>query len=382
MNCKRCAATLAGSRSQTVRAAVASRRPAAAGSVLPEQDRVRGAIYTPSRWASSTRCRAAAHILHRPSAVRPLRVPLADVSGLFSRRARGSAPLVVCAALVLAAAPLAATCPAAAPVLLAAINGERAAAALAPLRLVPALCAVAQERAAEMARGGELEPPLVEQVTRSLQRRGYRAHQWHERTVTGPRTATALLTAWRDNDAESFRQTALGEHEDFGVGVVDDGEGPPVWVLLVATPRLRFEERLARPLGDLETVRNEVLAAVNAERRHHRLPPLVADSLLAGIAQRHADDMRRRRYYDHRSPEGTTMRTRAAALGVRRRTFGENLARGIFSPDEVVARWMGSSGHRRNILHPDFARLGVGMSVGTRGDDVDVLWVQLFASER
>ena len=38
---------------------------------------------------------------------------------------------------------------------------------------------------------------------------------------------------------------------------------------------------------------------------------------------------------------------------------GENLSRATVPPEDVVATWMDSAGHRANILDPDFTQLGV-----------------------
>ena len=38
---------------------------------------------------------------------------------------------------------------------------------------------------------------------------------------------------------------------------------------------------------------------------------------------------------------------------------GENLSRATVPPEDVVDTWMGSAGHRANILDPDFTQLGV-----------------------
>ena len=38
---------------------------------------------------------------------------------------------------------------------------------------------------------------------------------------------------------------------------------------------------------------------------------------------------------------------------------GENLSRATVPPENVVATWMGSAGHRANILDPAFTQLGV-----------------------
>jgi uncharacterized protein YkwD len=45
---------------------------------------------------------------------------------------------------------------------------------------------------------------------------------------------------------------------------------------------------------------------------------------------------------------------------------GENLARGGVNADRIVVMWMGSSGHRANILNPRFTRIGLG-AVHARG---------------
>ncbi len=91
--------------------------------------------------------------------------------------------------------------------------------------------------------------------------------------------------------------------------------------------------------------------------------------------------MLRRAYYDHVSPEGETVRDRVrAAGGSRRRGLAENIAKGLFTPDEVVRRWMNSSGHRRNILHRGAAEMGLGVAFGENENGFEVVWVQVFAS--
>ncbi len=40
-------------------------------------------------------------------------------------------------------------------------------------------------------------------------------------------------------------------------------------------------------------------------------------------------------------------------------TAGENLSRASVSPDDVVTAWMGSPGHRANILDPTYTQIGV-----------------------
>lgn len=39
---------------------------------------------------------------------------------------------------------------------------------------------------------------------------------------------------------------------------------------------------------------------------------------------------------------------------------GENIGAGYTSPGAAVSAWMGSSGHRANILDPSYTRIGAG----------------------
>ena len=97
-------------------------------------------------------------------------------------------------------------------------------------------------------------------------------------------------------------------------------------------------------------------------------------------AQRHAIDQFENSYYDHRDLEGGTARDRAARAGYRSaRTVAENIAKGPFSPREVVQRWMKSRGHRKNILGTRIRAMGVGVAFGENDRGFEVLWVQVFA---
>lgn len=57
--------------------------------------------------------------------------------------------------------------------------------------------------------------------------------------------------------------------------------------------------------------------------------------------------------------------------------WGENVATGQTSPEQVVAEWMASPGHRRNILDPAFTQLGVAFTTGLDGR---TYWAQSFGA--
>ena len=105
----------------------------------------------------------------------------------------------------------------------------------------------------------------------------------------------------------------------------------------------------------------EILAAINASRNHERLAPLVIDARLAAVAQEKLDDMLRRRYFDHKNPEGKYIWDTL----MRRCTFritAENLARGMADADAMEKSWMSSAPHRENILNPKYRLTRIAVS--------------------
>jgi uncharacterized protein YkwD len=104
----------------------------------------------------------------------------------------------------------------------------------------------------------------------------------------------------------------------------------------------------------------EMLALVNAERRREGLAALRWDGRLAAVGRAHSRDMIARNYFAHVAPGGGTVATRLQKAGVGFLAAGENLA---FAPDLGIAHQglMKSPGHRANIMHRAFGRLGVGI---------------------
>jgi len=119
---------------------------------------------------------------------------------------------------------------------------------------------------------------------------------------------------------------------------------------------------------------SDVLDIVNLERTSRGLDPLVQDETAAEAAFGHANDMAVRGFVDHANPTGEDPGDRLDRAGVTAIVWGENIARGQSTPSDVMDAWMNSSGHRANILHPSFGRLGVGVRLTAGGP----YWVQDF----
>ena len=127
---------------------------------------------------------------------------------------------------------------------------------------------------------------------------------------------------------------------------------------------LPYKVASPRPRPDLEA---RMLELVNKERVAAGLKPLAPDPELTEVARRHSMDMFARGYFAHDTPEGRDPFERMREANVRFLTAGENLA---LAPTVQVAHrgLMNSPGHRANILHPQFGRVGIGiLDGGIRG---------------
>jgi uncharacterized protein YkwD len=118
----------------------------------------------------------------------------------------------------------------------------------------------------------------------------------------------------------------------------------------------------------------EVLVLVNLERTDRGLDPLIEDGDASFSAYAHAFDMDDRNFFDHVNPSGESPADRLERAGVDWSFVGENIALGYPTPEDVVEGWMGSEGHRNNILNPAFTHTGVGAHTGAGGP----WWVQVF----
>ena len=107
------------------------------------------------------------------------------------------------------------------------------------------------------------------------------------------------------------------------------------------------------------------------------VPPLRLLPQLLHAARGHSWDMGRNDYLDHRSRDGRTVGDRIRAAGFLGKTWGENIARGQRSPQEVMHSWMSSPGHCRNIMNPRFRFIGVG-HVYVAGSRMPHNWTQNF----
>ncbi len=125
---------------------------------------------------------------------------------------------------------------------------------------------------------------------------------------------------------------------------------------------------------DLDSFPARVLELVNQERVKEGLSPLEQGTeALEKAVQVRADETTE--LFSHTRPDGSKCFTAITDQGQGYMSAGENIARGFSSPDDVVAAWMNSEGHRANIMDEDFTMLSTGCAVDEEGR---ICWVQLF----
>lgn len=131
-------------------------------------------------------------------------------------------------------------------------------------------------------------------------------------------------------------------------------------------------------IDDTKAKEMEVIRLVNIERTKQGLKPLSYNWELSRVARFKSKDMAQLGYFSHTSPTYGSPFTMMKNFGIRYSYAGENIAMGYRTPQEVVNGWMNSSGHRRNILSPNFTQIGVGYAVNSKGVPY---WTQMFISQ-
>jgi uncharacterized protein YkwD len=125
------------------------------------------------------------------------------------------------------------------------------------------------------------------------------------------------------------------------------------------------------------TCAQRLIPLINQVRAENGLAPLVENPLLDVDAHQYAEFIAARSILSH-TADGRTLDARAQAAGYTGwKALGENLAGGYDTPEEVVAAWLASPGHRAIILTPSYTETGVGCAWND-GSPYGSFWVQEF----
>ena len=149
--------------------------------------------------------------------------------------------------------------------------------------------------------------------------------------------------------------------------------------------------RQSQPRIGIDELENRIHALINNERAKHDLSTLAWDDTLGRISRKHSQDMAKRNYFSHDSPEGHDFSYRYGQDGyscaVRWQSVIYTGAENIFQnnrydsittingvkyydwnsegkiAETTVEGWMNSSGHRKNILTPHWKKEGIGVAI-------------------
>lgn len=132
---------------------------------------------------------------------------------------------------------------------------------------------------------------------------------------------------------------------------------------------------------------DSVLSAVNAARAKAGCQPLRLNGKLMAAAKAHARAMAEQNFFGHAGKDGSRFSSRIKRQGYSFSTAAENIAAGQKTAGQVVASWLKSAGHRRNILN--CAMRDTGIALVYQPDDRPIrgnpaplryYWVQVFAA--
>ncbi|MEM9435095.1 MAG: CAP domain-containing protein [Pseudomonadota bacterium] len=100
-------------------------------------------------------------------------------------------------------------------------------------------------------------------------------------------------------------------------------------------------------------------ALINAYRSAKGRVDVRPNDTLSRIAARHATDLARTGRLSHTGSDGSSLGDRALRGGYRYCYVAENVAQGFRDINQVMAGWMQSPGHRRNMLARDAKEFGL-----------------------
>lgn len=130
-------------------------------------------------------------------------------------------------------------------------------------------------------------------------------------------------------------------------------------------PQQRMRREPRQPTEhELRKLEQRVHRLINEQRERTKLSPLTWHAQVAYAARDHSKNMAERNFFGHRDPRLGDVDQRLNRFRIAWRTCGENIfaLQGYSNPAQVAVQgWMGSPGHRANILEKEFTHAGVGV---------------------
>lgn len=129
-----------------------------------------------------------------------------------------------------------------------------------------------------------------------------------------------------------------------------------------------------------ENIAKQIVSLANEKRVRHGVGPLTENEKLNKAAKARANDMFKKGYWDHFSPDGKEPWDAVTAENYKYSYAGENLAKGFTDANATINAWMNSPTHRENLLNSNYENIGVAVKSGLLNTRNTTIIVQLFAS--
>lgn len=149
---------------------------------------------------------------------------------------------------------------------------------------------------------------------------------------------------------------------------------PPKTTAPKPKPKTTAPSSTPKPTATASGTVARIVELVNAQRAKAGCSRVTLDAPLAKAAQAHSQDMATHGNMSHTGSDGSSPGDRLTRAGYTWSTYGENVAYGYTTPEQVMAGWMASPGHKANILNCAFKEIGVGLA--------STYWTQDFATAR
>jgi uncharacterized protein YkwD len=137
-----------------------------------------------------------------------------------------------------------------------------------------------------------------------------------------------------------------------------------LFLMLCLLPAACMVQRVNPPVAPPAASPDQIRVVADMVNRHREkvgCKPLSWLSPVAAVAQKHSQDMAFHQYFSHKNLLGETPFDRLTKAGIKYRKAAENIAAGQTSAAQVVASWLQSSGHRRNIEDCGLQNHGIGL---------------------
>ena len=124
-----------------------------------------------------------------------------------------------------------------------------------------------------------------------------------------------------------------------------------------------------------------LISLANTDRASNGLDEVIYDPILAQAAQLKANDMAKKGYFSHISPDGKQPWAWLDLLSYPYKRAGENLAIDFSESRDVEQAWMKSPTHRANLLKDKFTHVGIATASGQYKGKDTIFVVQFFAQK-